>query len=214
MDNLGEVGSPPTPSNARDLAEEYIQIVNDLRAACIESWIGLPEILKGVAAQERAELTAIAKRRGRPILDGEFDDHPVIFSPDPPWSPNARVYLSVPKSDFRARNTKGGVNSTLISNSCLTSMYQYWEDYYRGKLAAALGVPEGTLKADAFGELRILRRSIIHNRGRAIPEVRKCVLFPWFKPGDPIRFGIDQLNTIASSVSRATLELIAAAENQ
>ena len=79
-------------------------------------------------------------------------------------------------------------------------IYQYWEDHYRGIIAECLGKQKNEIKVPLFGDLRDLRRSIIHNHGRAIPEVEHSEVLIWFKEGDPIQLTQDMFGQMVDEV--------------
>lgn len=67
-----------------------------------------------------------------------------------------------------------------------TQLYQYWEDYHRGEIANDLGIPRNDLRAAIFGDIRLLRHSILHHEGTALKEVERCKLVQWYEEGDEI----------------------------
>lgn len=108
---------------------------------------------------------------------------------------------------LKARNQPQGDNFRFVANMCLVTIYQYWDDYYRGTLAEALGCSPDSIKVPVFGDLRRLRRSIIHNRGIAIPEVRRCEVFRWFQPGEEIFLDRDRFEEILDAVLECIAQL-------
>jgi hypothetical protein len=50
-------------------------------------------------------------------------------------------------------------------------LYQYWDDKYRGSIEKAARLPKDSIKSNVWGDIRNLRRSIIHKRGIAIDDV-------------------------------------------
>ncbi len=103
-----------------------------------------------------------------------------------PDSPGAKVEHSAPFAEVISRNTKAGNNFRFIGNMCLISIYQYWEDYYRNKIAELLGKEKNELKEPIMGDIRLLRISIIHHKAIALPTIEKCTLLKWYKEGDEI----------------------------
>jgi hypothetical protein len=85
--------------------------------------------------------------------------------------------------DLIARNSVQGANWTFLALMCVVAIYQVWDDQYRAEIAVCLGVDKSAIKADIFGELRHLRRSIIHRRGLAVDEVANAKLTRAFPPG-------------------------------
>ena len=52
------------------------------------------------------------------------------------------------------------------------------------------------LESFIFGDIRIIRRSIIHNSSIAIKDVKKLKFLKWFKKGDKIEIDTKQLEKI------------------
>ena len=97
----------------------------------------------------------------------------------------------------KERNRKGGLNHAFLASMCLVTLYQFWEDHFRGRIADALGVdPATALKVPVFGDLRLIRNSIIHNAGVATSDTAKCEVLRWFKRGDWIELTDQQMESI------------------
>jgi len=105
------------------------------------------------------------------------------------------------------RNTVHGTNWTFLASMCLVSIYQFWEDVYRGRLADSLGVNKNELAHPVFGELRHLRRSIVHNKSRALPEVQRAKSLPAFQDGQPIALTYEMLRIVVREVEAAARQL-------
>ena len=103
--------------------------------------------------------------------------------------------------EYKERNSEKGVNYRFLGNMCVIALYQYWDDYYREKIAISLNRTSGNeLTSDIMGDLRHLRNSIIHHRGVAKKEVEKCKLLHWFKKGDEIFIDWNMMHCIVSQV--------------
>jgi hypothetical protein len=83
---------------------------------------------------------------------------------------------------------------------CLVTIYQYRDDNYKGALAEILGCAKNSIKIPVFGDLKLLRHSIIHHRGIALPDIVRCEVFRWFQPGDEIFLDRDKLEEILDAV--------------
>jgi hypothetical protein len=83
---------------------------------------------------------------------------------------------------------------------CLISIYQYWEDYYRNKIAELLEKKKNDLKEPIMGDLRLLRISIIHHKAIALPEIENCTLLRWYQEGDEIFINEEQFREIIKHI--------------
>jgi hypothetical protein len=81
----------------------------------------------------------------------------------------------------------GGANEGALSSLCLVSIYAFWEDNTRGAIARALSVKLDEVKSPLFGDIRVMRHSILHmggvmdRRGANALQVLK-----WFREGQRI----------------------------
>ena len=120
---------------------------------------------------------------------------------------------SVSHGELTARNLKGGENWIFLANVCLVSIYQYWEDRYRGEIAAALGAQKDDVRVPIMGDLRHYRNSIIHRGGVAIPEVSRCEVIRWFDPGERIELTEEHMRTIMFEIAAGLVELLQQADD-
>jgi len=124
-----------------------------------------------------------------------------IFGKGDPNLPDSIELYRCTQGEYKERNSEKGVNSRFIGNMCVIAIYQYWEDYFRQKIANLLNVTNrNELKSDIMGDLKILRRSIIHHRSIALREVENCKLLGWFKKGDDIFFDDNMMQYIVFQV--------------
>ncbi|MFR2840745.1 MAG: hypothetical protein ACLTBU_16895 [Zhenhengia sp.] len=117
-----------------------------------------------------------------------------------PGEPGARQLHACTQGRIKQRNSEGGDNFRFIGNMSLISIYQYWEDYYRGKIAQQKGIEKNKLLSDIMGDIRYIRRSIIHHQGIALSDVEKCKLLKWYSVNDEIYISQDQLEEIISHI--------------
>ena len=97
------------------------------------------------------------------------------------------AHHSASEVDIISRNSPNGTNSLLIANLCLVAIYQYWEDHYRQMIARSLNVSKNDIQVAVFGDIKLLRESIIHHRGISTPKVDRCKIVKWFKQGEQIQ---------------------------
>lgn len=112
----------------------------------------------------------------------------------------AKAEHSAPFAEVISRNTQAGSNFRFIGNMCLISIYQYWEDDYRKKIAKLLHKKKNDLKEPIMGDIRELRNSIIHHKAIALPEVKKCTLLKWYQEGDEIFINKEQFKEIIKHI--------------
>ena len=60
---------------------------------------------------------------------------------------------------------RGGEFENQNCHALIVFMYRLWDEYYRPRIATALGLEQpGQLKSDFFGDIRLIRHAIIHNQ--------------------------------------------------
>jgi hypothetical protein len=124
------------------------------------------------------------------------------------------------QGDLKARNSPDGENLVALGQLCVTSFYDYWQEYLREEVVRARGLllegidnetKQRILREkgahDLWGDLRILRNAIVHKRGVATSDVGRCRLIKWFKPGDPITLTAEHMRMIFLALLRYRNEL-------
>ena len=128
-------------------------------------------------------------------------------------SPDAFPLHSVSHRELTTRNETGGENWIFLANVCLVSIYQYWEDRYRGEIAAALNKQKDDMRVPIMGDLRHYRHSIIHRAGFAVPEVSRCEVIRWFDPGERIELTEEHMRTIMIKIAEGLVEFLQQADD-
>lgn len=112
-------------------------------------------------------------------------------------------------ADVLARNAPGGFNQRLAGNMSLVYIYQMWEDEHRKTIANAIGLAgPNELRVPVLGDLRHYRRSIIHNKGVALPECARCEVLRWYAPGEEIFVDTTKLLEAKRAIGTALKSLV------
>jgi len=106
---------------------------------------------------------------------------------------------------LKQRNVVGGCNHIVLRNLVVVSVFSFWEDHYRARIAEELGIPE--LRVPVIGDIRLIRNDIVHHHGVATPRIEKCQTLCWFKAGDPIIIDAGKLDTMMVEVRIAITSL-------
>lgn len=118
-----------------------------------------------------------------------------------------RLHYCPTQDEYKKRNSTFGKNYRFIGNMALISIFEYWESSCRNKLAKHHKIDRKYIKSDILGDLRLLRNSIIHHRGIALPAVEKCKIFSWYKTKDDIFIDGEQMEDIITAIKESKLEL-------
>jgi len=189
------------------LVAEFEQVLDSVYGLYLDSTMGFAYALQFVGQAESASLAAIRSRDPELATPAYVDSLPLTFGRGHPNATDAVALHQVSIGEFKERMRKGGRNYREIANLCLVLLYQFWEDHYRGAIASALGIEKNQLTSNLFGDLRQLRRSILHNRALAIPDVRSNTILTWFKPDDPIQLDERMFEDLVKAVRAALAEL-------
>lgn len=135
----------------------------------------------------------------------DFDKKSFIYGRGKPGSKDSHSMHISKMGKIKERNIKSGENYKIVANLCLVLIYQYWEDYYREKIANSNGTEKNELKLDIFNDIRIVRQSIIHNNSIAIKDVEKIKFLKWFKKGDKIEIDTTQFEKIIENIFYSVL---------
>ncbi len=111
------------------------------------------------------------------------------------------------QGEFKEGNKLNGKNYQIIAGLCLTMIYDYWENYYRGKIAEEYGVNKDDIVWDIMGDLKYFRHSIIHHQGIAISEIKNCKRLKWFKKGEKINLDKDQMEDVVREIKRISFKI-------
>ncbi|MAE44427.1 MAG: hypothetical protein CMF63_05510 [Magnetovibrio sp.] len=191
-----------------ELSEEFTQVWIRLQAFYLDAVAGFAFVRSHV---ESDQARARSHFRGSEFDSEEFQDtrmftYSEIFSED---FCTSGIHEAT-QGEVKDRNKPGGANFTTLGQLCLVTFYDFWNDYLRREYVIAKGhldreesselVVKTCLREhashDLWGDLRLLRSSIVHNRGIATSNVIRCKLITWFKPGDPISITPEHMRAI------------------
>jgi len=83
--------------------------------------------------------------------------------------------LNMVTADVLYERTKThGINSQIMAQMTLISIYHVWEELYREQIAKMLNMDcKNELRVDIMGDIRALRNAIVHNVGIATEDVSR-----------------------------------------
>jgi hypothetical protein len=178
---------------------EYLRVVDAIYGVYLDSTLGFQKIRKWIDENQQTLLRAL-KNRGEDISLDDLDKSQMIFGKGNPNLPEAYPLHICTQEEHKERNEKDGENYRTIGNLCLVQIYQYWEDYYRAEIAQEFGLDKDDIKLDVMGDIRLLRRSIIHHRGIALEDIERCKLLKLFGEGDEIFITENQFEMIVFQI--------------
>jgi hypothetical protein len=96
---------------------------------------------------------------------GATDDTPFFYGSGEPGHPENVLLHQTTQGILKARIQKGGGNYFILARLLIVLLYELWETAYRTRLATAADIPRDKLTVPIFGDLRLLRHAILHNKG-------------------------------------------------
>ncbi|MFL6283454.1 MAG: hypothetical protein ACJ74Q_09975 [Pyrinomonadaceae bacterium] len=136
---------------------------------------------------------------------GLSDDSPFTYLDAPPQGPpeqEIKKALHVtPISTLKQRLGEEGFDMLKAAEAVVIIVYHIWEEKYRRNLTDRDGKPMDDIGSDIMGDLRLVRNSIIHNKGIAKDDIVRCKVLKKFKPGDRIALTKSDINQIIRAIT-------------
>ena len=164
--------------------------------------------IEGNKVRVERQVARISRPTSRHIKNGQ----PVITwaSVEDPSSPDVIQHRIIRADEFIRVNSEGSFNEQQVCWSIIVFLFAYWDEEVRPKIARIRGVKPGDVKINALGDLRILRKSIVHNGGvlTATDHAKLRVLSGTCKPNAKIARYHDDMHKIFVAVKQAIAQLI------
>ncbi len=147
----------------------------------------------------------------RPVSRRIKDGQPVIVwaSVEDPASPDVLHHRIIRADEFITVNSEAGFDEQQLCWSIIVFLFAYWDEEIRPQIAKVRGVETNDVKIDALGDLRILRKNIIHNGG-VLPDIEHAklkVMKDICTPNARMTYTHDQMHKIFVFVKQAISEL-------
>jgi hypothetical protein len=109
------------------------------------------------------QVARVSRRVSRRIESGQA----IIMraSLDDPTRPDVIHQRIIRADEFITANSEGGFNEQQVCWSIIVFVFAYWDEEIRPQIAKIRGVEKDEVKINVFGDLRVLRRMIVHNGG-------------------------------------------------
>lgn len=181
---------------------EYRTIVDSIWGIYLDSTTGFQNIKEKIESLQR-QISRVMD-----VSIEYLDNLPISYGNGNPNNPNAVELHRTTQREYKIRNSEGESNYKFIGNMCLISIYQYWEDFYRGNIARLKGIEKNELLCDIMGDLRLLRNSIIHHRGIALKNIESCRILNWYSENDEIFINQEKMEEIIINIHEMLNDLL------
>jgi hypothetical protein len=146
------------------------------------------------------------------VSRGVEHGHPTIVyaSVEDPKRPDVIHHRIVKADEFIAENSQSGFNEQQTCWGIVVFIFTFWDDEIRPQIAKVRGVPPKDVRVDALGDLRILRNSIVHRRGRlsADDHAKLKIMAGLFRAESYLTFSHEQMHQVFVHIKQAIAALI------
>lgn len=197
-------------TNVETIVKQYISSVDAIYGVFLDSCQGFSTAKSNF---ERSQWTTLERNRelqkndppgsaiSRNLTLESFDASCLVYSAGKEEEVGHRILHYCPtQAEYKERNSPRGENYKFIGNMALISIYEYWENSCRNTLASHHNVKPKQIVSQIFGDLRLLRHSIIHHRGIALPEIEQCKKFRWYERDNSIFIDGDKMEEIVAAI--------------
>jgi hypothetical protein len=143
-----------------EIIQQFIDFINKQCGVYMDSMAGFSGHNIKVKRQVARAMRPVKKEIGA-------DGIPVIVhtSYEVQGEPDVVMHRTVRATDFLEANASNGDNEKQQARSILVFIYTFWEKEYRPRLAACKNIEVNEIRSDILGDIRILRNSILHEKG-------------------------------------------------
>jgi len=149
---------PRNSVDVRRLVDELVAQVNAAYGLYLDATTGFAANLRMIAEAQKQT--------------GATDDSPFFYSFGAPTDGGHVLLHQTTNSAFKGRNRDNGPNYIQLARFLIVMLFELWETGYRRPVAQAAGVQRDNLLSPVFGDLRLLRHEILHNKSRLSPETK------------------------------------------
>lgn len=183
-----------------NIVDDFIAVIDSIYGVYLDSTLGFKLLIEYIQKTQKNALNLLDQEATVEKLDRAEFIYGIGSPPQYKDHRNSNLLHITTQGELKERNKENGINFKKIGNLVIVLIYQFWEDRYRNEIARSMNLKKDKLTSDIFGELRHLRRSIIHNNGLAIPEVESKVKIVIFKNGEEIFLKPDDIRKIVNKV--------------
>ncbi|MBU4530287.1 MAG: hypothetical protein KUA43_00345 [Hoeflea sp.] len=142
------------------------------------------------------------------LRDGQ--DVVVWDSMEDPSKPDI-IHNSIRKSStYLADNSETGFNEQQICWAIIVFMFAHWDEEVRPAIAEVREVEPNDIKIDALGDLRILRKAVVHAKGivTAVEHAKLKKMMELVKPDETLALSHDQMHKVFVMVKNAIGQIV------
>jgi len=154
--------SPKSPMSPKyeQIARDTIDFINQQVGVYSDACSGFS---KNRSIVER-QVHRVVRPSGSKIGD---DGIPVVMSTsvEDPSQPDVIIHRILLATEYLKANAEGGSNEQQNARSVLIFVFANWDEEIRPRMAKSLGCQVNNVTSDIFGDIRLVRNGILHNKG-------------------------------------------------
>lgn len=141
------------------ILQDFIDFINKqvgVYCDCLSSFIGNKVRVERQKARVNYPTSKSIKNGQPTVMWSSYED---------PNSPDVLHHRIIKVDDFISVNSEKGFNEQQITWAIIVFIFAHWDEEIRPKIAKIRNTEPNNIRVNEFGDLRILRKSIIHNSG-------------------------------------------------
>jgi hypothetical protein len=163
---------------------------------------------QGNKVRVERQMPRLQRPEGRRIVDGQ----PVMTwaSVEDPSRPDVLHHRIIRADEFINVNSEAGFNEQQVCWAIVVFIFSKWDEDVRPRIARIRSIEPNSILLDEMGDLRILRRAIIHNGGHLTTSAyeKLKVMRDMSRPNASLAFSHDQMHSLFVFVKQAIARLI------
>jgi hypothetical protein len=187
-----------------DVLRDFVDFLNRQVGVYCDCLAGF----QGNKVRVERQMPRLQRPTSRRIMDGQ----PVITwaSVEDPARPDVLHHRIIRADEFINVNSEAGYNEQQVCWAIVVFIFATWDEETRPRIARIRGVEPNVIKIDEMGDLRTLRRAIIHNGGvvTASEHAKLKVMTDLSQPEKALTFNHDQMHSLFVHVKRSIGRLI------
>jgi hypothetical protein len=166
--------------------DEFEEKIDTIYGVYLDSISGFKKLIDWHKKEQEKTVELFKKTNPKLASIDYLDTTLYMYGKGNPNIPDSLVLHKCTQKEYKIRNREHGLNYKFIGNMSVVAIFSYWEDNYRAKIAKLFEMQKNMVKTKVLGDIRILRRSIIHHNNIALKDVDNCEVLTWFNKGDEI----------------------------
>ncbi len=174
------------PDTLKEVIAEFLDTVQAINGTYYDAMRGFSLCEQELTKAQKENLEHIRAEHPEHASVEFLDTQDFMYADGWPEDPAFRPLHMTKMGHYKARNAPDGENCRLMANMCLVAIYQWWDERFRPKIAEYMSRGHTDIVSPVMGDLRLIRHSIIHGKGRAKPNIKNCQVLKWFSEGEEI----------------------------